>query len=314
MSEIVPRTDQQLLAELEPVASKLFERHLDTAKEWFPHEMVPWSRGQDFAPGYEWDESAPPLSAPVRNALIVNLLTEDNLPHYNRLLSNSFGNDGIWGQWNRRWTAEEGRHSTVIRDYLSVTRSVDLKELERLRMIQVSNGVVPQPHGIAGGIVYVALQELATRIAHRNTGELLDDPAGTAIMRRVAADENLHHLFYRDLASAALEIDPSGTVIAIGRQVRKFAMPGTGIPDFETRAKQIAAVGIYGFTEFKEGVLEPVINKHWKVQNLAGTLSDEAEIALEELDSYIEKLGRTVVAREQSARAQTGAKNRAKTT
>ena len=45
-------------------------------------------------------------------------------------------------------------------------------------MMQVSRGVVPDPPSVADGIVYVALQELATRIAHRNTGKLLEDPAG----------------------------------------------------------------------------------------------------------------------------------------
>ena len=96
---------------------------------------------------------------------------------------------------------------------------------------------MPDPPTIADGIVYVALQEIATRIAHRNTGKLLDDPAGEAIMSRVAADENLHHLFYRDLASPALEIDPSAMVAAIERQVRHFEMPGAGIPDFKTHAR-----------------------------------------------------------------------------
>ena len=43
-----------LLAELEPVAAGLLERHLATSKEWFPHELVPWSRGRDFEEGYEW--------------------------------------------------------------------------------------------------------------------------------------------------------------------------------------------------------------------------------------------------------------------
>ena len=89
------------------------------------------------------------------------------------------------------------------------------------------------------------MQELATRVAHRNTGQHLTDPVGVALMNRVAADENLHFLFYRDLVSAALEIDPSATVCAIERQVRTFEMPGTGIIDFGTHAAAIARSGIY---------------------------------------------------------------------
>ena len=80
----------------------------------------------------------------------------------------------------------------------------------------------------ADGIVYVALQELATRVAHYNTGKRLDDRAGHEVMKRVASDENRHYLFYRDLASAAIELDPSEMVLAIERQVRTFEMPGTG--------------------------------------------------------------------------------------
>ena len=71
-------------------------------------------------------------------------------------------------------------------------------------------------------------------------GKLIDDPAGYDVMKRVAADENRHYLFYRDVSSAALEVDPSGMVIAIERQVRDFEMPGTGIIDFETHARAIA--------------------------------------------------------------------------
>ena len=113
--------DKVLLAELTPVAEALLERHLAQAKEWFPHEIVPWTRGRDFDPGVAWteDDSAVELPPEVRSALFVNLLTEDNLPYYFRTIERIFGRDGVWGEWNRRWTAEEGRHAIAIRDYLT---------------------------------------------------------------------------------------------------------------------------------------------------------------------------------------------------
>ncbi|MGB0415692.1 MAG: acyl-ACP desaturase, partial [Coraliomargarita sp.] len=40
------------------------------------------------------------------------------------------------------------------------------------------------------------------------TGAIIGDPAGHDVMARVAADENLHHLFYRDLATAAFAVAP----------------------------------------------------------------------------------------------------------
>jgi acyl-[acyl-carrier-protein] desaturase len=282
--------DAQLMAELEPTAVRLYERHVSTAKEWFPHELVPWSRGRDFVPDEQFDAEATKLCDGARSALFLNILTEDNLPHYYRQINGKFGNDDVWGEWNRRWTAEEGRHAIVIRDYLAVTRAVDMRELERARMRQVSLGQVPNPGTIADGIVYVALQELATRISHRNTGKLLNDPAGAAIMSRVAADENLHHLFYRDLVSAALEVDPSGMVAAIERQVRSFEMPGAGIEDFKTHARVIADAGVYDFASHHDQILVPVLFKHWRVEQLQN-LKSAAEQARERLVKHVEKVG-----------------------
>ena len=178
----------------------------------------------------------------------------------------------------------------MIRDYLSVTRSIDLRELERARMLQVSTGIVPDPPSLADGIVYVTLQELATRIAHRNTGEILEDPVGKAIMRRVAADENLHHIFYREVSSAALELDPSTMVAAIERQVRTFAMPGIGIPDFKRHARLIANAGVYDFSSYHDQILVPVIFKHWRIDHLQN-LKAAAEQARERLMVYIERVG-----------------------
>jgi acyl-[acyl-carrier-protein] desaturase len=280
-----------LVAELEPTAARLLDRHLAQAKEWFPHQLVPWSRGRDFDGGWEWSPDETTLPAEVRSSLFVNLLTEDNLPYYFRTIEATFGRESAWGEWNRRWTAEEGRHSIVIRDYLTVTRAIDPVALERARMAQVSRGEVPEPDTPQEGLVYVTLQELATRIAHHNTGKLVDDPVGYEVMKRVAADENRHHLFYRDLSSAALDIDPSGMVIAIEHEVRCFEMPGTGIVDFEAHARSIAKAGIYDFLIHYGQILVPVVLRHWGVEDLTG-LSDEAERARDALVQRIDRIGR----------------------
>ncbi|MFM8014474.1 MAG: acyl-ACP desaturase, partial [Actinomycetota bacterium] len=242
----------ELLAVLEPTAAKLYDRHMGVAKEWFPHEYVPWSRGKDFTPGAQWSpddadfgDGGWTMPEAVRAALFVNLLTEDNLPYYTRDISTIFGGDSAYGAWARNWTAEEGRHAIAIRDYLMVSRALDPVELERARMHQVRGAQVPAPDDIFEALAYLSMQELATRIAHRNTGKLIGDQAGQDVMLRVGNDENLHFLFYRDLAAAALEADPSNMMIGIERAVRNFAMPGTGIPNFTELAKQIAKTGIY---------------------------------------------------------------------
>lgn len=287
--------DAGFLAGLAPVAERLFERHLARTKEWFPHELVPWSRGRDFEDGEAWEADAFSLPPAVRSALFVNLLTEDNLPYYFHVISRLFGEDSVWGAWNRRWTAEEHRHSIVIRDWLTVTRALDPVELERARMSQVSAGFAGATiDSAADGLVYVTLQELATRISHRNTGNLLTDDiddTGRDIMARVAADENFHFLFYRDLATAALEIDPSRMVSAIERQVRHFEMPGTGMPGFATHASAIAAAGIYDFGIHHDQILVPVVLRHWSLPSIEG-LSGEAEQARERALGQIDRIGR----------------------
>jgi acyl-[acyl-carrier-protein] desaturase len=285
--------DRSLVDALEETVATLLERHLSMTREWYPHELVPWSAGRDFEGGAAWDPAESPVPPAVQSALFVNLLTEDNLPYYFHAIASRFGEDGAWGDWSRRWTAEEQRHSIVIRDWLTVTRAVDLAELERSRMAQVSRGFTHhnQIHGGHEGLVYVTLQELATRISHRNTGRLLDDPCGSDIMNRVATDENLHFLFYRDAASAALAVDPSAMVLAINAQVRLFQMPGTEISDFAAHTAAIASAGIYDMAIHHDQILVPVVLRHWRLESLEG-LSPEAERARASTLRRIHRLGR----------------------
>ena len=275
-----------MLAQLQPTAQRLVDRHLGVAKEWFPHDLVAWRS----PPAAGNDSLAEPLPDGVASALFVNVLTEDNLPYYFASIDNLFGRDGAWGFWTRRWTAEEGRHSIVLRDYLIMSGHIDPVNLERAR-IQVTGGVSPQVTNIADAFVYLALQELATRIAHHNTGKALPDAEGLSVMKRVAADENLHYLFYRDLVSAALEIDPSGTMEAIKRQVLDFEMPGTGIPGFVQHAKAIARAGIYDLRVHHDLILRPVVLGHWNVAGRQG-LSPSAEAARDRLLQFVTRLGR----------------------
>nr|BFE87445.1 hypothetical protein GCM10020093_100460 [Planobispora longispora] len=133
----------ELLHELEPVVAGELNRHISTAKEWFPHEYIPWSEGRDYDGifgGEAWSETDSTIPEEARVSLIVNLLTEDNLPSYHHEIATTFGRDAAWGTWVHRWTAEEGRHGTAIRDYLTVTRAVDPVALERARMVHMGEG------------------------------------------------------------------------------------------------------------------------------------------------------------------------------
>jgi acyl-[acyl-carrier-protein] desaturase len=277
-----------LLSELQPVVGKALDRHMATATEWFPHEFVPFELGRNYETD-PWQTTDSKLGGIARTALELNLLTEDNLPYYHLAIWEMFGGDGPWGEWIRRWTAEEGRHSIAIRDYLVVTRGVDPVALERGRMDHVSRGFyaneMPSP---LDGLVYVTFQELATRIAHRNTGAITGDPAAERLMARVALDENLHYVFYRDVAGSALEVDPSAMVLAMNRQVLGFSMPGLELPGFREKAIRIASAGIYDLRIHHDQVLVPVLKK-WRLAELEG-LNDEAKCAREEIFDFLEKL------------------------
>src|SRR3546814_2926670 len=130
-----------------------------------------------------------------------------------------------------------------------------------------------------------------TTLFRSNTGKLLDEKAGYEVMKKVASDENRHHLFYRDMVTAALEIDPSEMVRAIERQVRTFEMPGTGIIGFDAHAKAIAKAGIYDFAAHHDQILVPVVLRNWGIEKLEG-LDAEAEKARAALVKRIERIGK----------------------
>jgi acyl-[acyl-carrier-protein] desaturase len=265
-----------LLTELEPVVAVELDRHLAIAKEWMPHEFIPWSQGRDFdgvLGGEAWDPSQSRVSDVARTALVVNLLTEDNLPSYHREIYQSFGADGAWGTWIGRWTAEEGRHGMAIRDYLLTTRAVDPVQLERERMVHMTQGFdssydLDMLHTVA----YVSFQELATRISHRNTGRFTEDPLCDQLLARIAQDENLHMVFYRNLLAKALELAPNETMTAVWDVVQDFQMPGSTIEGFTRRSVKIAMAGIYDLRIHHDEVLAPVLKKWgiWEVEGLDG--------------------------------------------
>ena len=287
---MAPLDTDTLLRELDPVVEENLDRHLGVAKEWMPHEYVPWSDGRNFAmlDGEPWSVEQSTLSSTARTALEVNLLTEDNLPSYHREVERAFGRDSAWGTWVNRWTAEEGRHAFCIRDYLLVTRGVDPDELERARMETMEVGYDSGDKQLLNVCAYVSFQELATRVSHRNTGTYTQDPIAEKLLARVAMDENLHMIFYRNIVQAALEIAPDQTVQAIADEVASFQMPGSIIPGFNRKAVAIAKAGIYDLRTHHDDVVMPLL-RQWKIFELEG-LGPEGEKARQQLEDSLTAL------------------------
>jgi acyl-[acyl-carrier-protein] desaturase len=295
----------QLLKALEPTVEENLNRHLGMAKEWMPHEYVPWSEGRNFAflGGEPWSVEQSSLSPIARTALEVNLLTEDNLPSYHREVERAFGRDTAWGTWVNRWTAEEGRHAFCIRDYLLATRGVDPDELERARMETMETGYDSGDKPLLHVCAYVSFQELATRVSHRNTGRYAEDPVAEKLLTRVSMDENLHMVFYRNIVAAALELAPNDAMRAITDEVKTFQMPGSIIPGFLRKSVQIAKAGIYDLRIHHDDVVMPLL-RQWGVLDMEG-LDADGERARTELVEALEALdtqaSRFVAQREEAA-------------
>lgn len=254
-------TDAELLTELEWKAEELLNRHMGVVEMWYPHDYVPYGDGRDFE-SEPWTPDQPSLSGVARTAFYVNLMTEDNLPSYHREIYDMFGKkDSAWMTWVHRWTAEEGRHSIVLRDYLVITRNEDPVKIEDGRMANMEVGYDKDGKNTLRGMAYVSFQELATRISHRNTGRYSGDPVADRIMERISKDENLHMLFYRDMLTAAKEVDPNGVVEAVADEVMGFQMPGQGMPDFNRMAIDIAKAGIYDLRVHHDDVVWPILRK-----------------------------------------------------
>ena len=258
----------ELMAAVDAEIERLMAEHLERRPDWYAHELVQWEQGRSYL-DEPWDESQCTISPEVRETLILNLLTEDNLPYYHFSIASKFGEDSAIGRWTRRWTAEEGQHAIAIRDYLLTSRNADPTALEDDRMAAISKGWDSPWSDPIDIFVYTSAQELATRVSHRNTGLKADDPVAYEIMKRVAADENYHYIFYKGIVTAMLELEPSACVSSMRKVYENFNMPGTVVPQFRRRAAFAARAQIYDLRIHAEKIIRPVL-REWKIDKIEG--------------------------------------------
>ncbi|NNE73030.1 MAG: acyl-ACP desaturase [Acidimicrobiales bacterium] len=265
----------ELFRTVEGEIATLMADHRERREHWYHHEVVPWELGRNYV-DEPWDESQCTLSPEVRTALHVNLLTEDNLPYYHARLATCFPADSPMANWGRLWTAEEGQHAIAMRSYLLVSRNCNPKELEDERMTVVERGwrtALEDPIDI---FVYTSAQELATRISHRNAGAHADDETAFNLMKKIAADENHHFIFYKGVVTAMLKEDPSQVITSMWRTLADFEMPGTTIPRFVRRSIGMAKLGIYNLRIHADKVVSPLL-REWQIDQLGGLTADAAE-------------------------------------
>ncbi|HSM02553.1 MAG TPA: acyl-ACP desaturase [Acidimicrobiia bacterium] len=262
------RQQAELIASVEPAVEQLMAEHRERREHWYAHEYVPWEKGRSYV-DEPWDESQATLSPEVRTSLVLNLLTEDNLPYYHAEIASHMPEGSAMARWTRLWTSEEAQHSIALRSYLLTSRNCDPRSLEDDRAITMEAGHstgIPDPAGI---FVYTSAQELATRVSHRNAGKIADDEVAYGVMARIAADENHHFMFYRGVTGALIENDPSTMLEAVHRVFSNFSMPGTVIPGFVRRAVDMARAGVYNLRIHHDRVLLPLI-RDWGIEHMTG--------------------------------------------
>ena len=136
----------EVLVSLEPFVRQLTATHLEKRRLWFPNDLL----GADAEGGEAQKqdvervrEAARGLPDGVRVALALNLLTEEGLPHFHRLIATHLGNESPWSDWNNLWTAEEDRHGCALRDYVRDARVFNMGALERMQYRYIESGFNP---------------------------------------------------------------------------------------------------------------------------------------------------------------------------
>jgi acyl-[acyl-carrier-protein] desaturase len=266
----------ELVEAIDTEVERLTAEHLERRSDWYFHDIVPWERGESFR-DKPWDVSQCTISENARTALVLNLLTEDNLPYYHSLIERYMPQTSAFSTWNHLWTAEEGQHAIAIRSYLLTSRNCDPYELEDDRKATMINGYHPSYDDPTEIFAYTAAQELATRVSHRNAGKITDDPAAFELMRNIATDENHHFIFYKSVMQAMLDQAPDQVLGGIYRVFDNFQMPGVAMPNFLRRSVEVAKAGVYNLRIHHDRVVLPLI-KDWKIAELAGLKPAAAEL------------------------------------
>jgi acyl-[acyl-carrier-protein] desaturase len=273
---------------------------------WFPSELL------TPAPDTDPDEHirtlrgrAEGISLPARVALALNLLTEEGLPHFHRLLAAYLGSDSFWTRWTNMWTAEEDRHGAVLHDYARDSRVLDNPILERMQFEYLKAGFEPawdkDPYRV---FVYTTLQERATQVSHANTGKLAGEyePTIGVVLSNVAKEEARHYTFYRTIFKEVLARDPDRGLLSAVEVMPAIDMPGINMPHFREMADVIRRAGIYGPWEYKKIVEEQI--KFWTIDTVHA-FTDAGKRAQEKILSIPGRLERVAGMMEARSRAKT---------
>jgi acyl-[acyl-carrier-protein] desaturase len=288
----------EVLADLEPLVMELMASHEAKRVLWFPAELLEAPPGEDPDRHLkELRERARGISDPARVALALNLLTEEGLPHFHRLLATYLGGDTFWSKWTNLWTAEEDRHGAVLHDYMHDSKILDNPILERMQFEYIRAGFEPawdkDPYRV---FVYTSLQERATQVSHANTGKFASqyEPMIGTVLANVAKEEARHYTFYRSVFKGVLERDPNQGLIAAAKIMPAIDMPGVNMPHFRELADVVRRAEIYGPRDYLR-IVEELI-KYWSIDTMEGLndLGRKAQEKIMEIPGRLERIAKVM--------------------
>jgi acyl-[acyl-carrier-protein] desaturase len=283
----------EVLKDLEAKVRELMAEHEEKRQLWFPSELLQAEEGESPDEHVkELRQRAAGIPDSARTAVALNLLTEEGLPHFHRLLAVYLGDDTFWRSWNNLWTAEEDRHGVVLHDYVRETNLLDQRGLDALQFSYLRSGFHPgwdrDPYRV---FAYTSLQERATQHSHSETGKLVGEyePLLAKILRLVAREEARHYSFYRTIFSEILERDPNEALHSASLILPALQMPGVNMPGFNKFADVVRRAGIYGPRDYLRIAQEQI--RLWKIESLTG-LNELGRKAQEKIMAIPDRLKR----------------------
>lgn len=262
----------EVLEDLEEKVRELMEIHERKRELWFPSDLL--GPAEDECPEANLAQlraQAAGIPDAARAALALNLLTEEGLPHFHRLLAVYLGDESFWRSWNNLWTAEEDRHGQVLHDYVRDTRLLKQRKLEEMQFEYLRAGFHPQwdrdPYRV---FAYTTVQERATQFSHSETGKIVAEyePRLGIVLTQVAKEEARHYTFYRTVFEEILKRDPDQALHSASFILPAIDMPGVTMPGFKELADVIRRAGIYGPRDYLRIVQEQI--RYWKIESMEG--------------------------------------------
>lgn len=304
----LPNERLEVMAALEPAINNVKDGFLPKPEDmWQPSDFLPDSTQDDFLDKVqEIKELAKDMSYDLVAVLIGDTITEEALPTYESWLFNMQGIDPEkkegWGDWIRRWTAEENRHGDLLNKYLFLCGRVDMRQMELSTQYLISDGFdIGTGRDPYRNFVYTSFQEVATNVSHRRVASLAkkaNNPILAKMCGVIASDEARHAKAYQEFVDMIFKMDPSEMMLALEDMMRKkIVMPahllresGGKIGDlFKHFSDAAQRINVYTSHDYIE-ILKTVLDR-WDIGNVRG-LNDQAEKARDYIMKLPDRLAR----------------------